>query len=84
MGISLYLLVGVFALDRCYLLSWFWLGWFRLNCACCLSIAITTVESVDLLHVHIAEAVPLTESALASLLFFLNGRTTVLKRNTSS
>ena len=83
-----YLLVGVLAgeigFHRCYHLVRLWLGWFRLNCACCLSIANTTIESVDLLHVHIAEAVPLTEPALAFLLFFLNGRTTVLKRNTSS
>ena len=48
------------------------------NFACCLSIASTAVESVDLLHVHIAEAFSLTELALASF-YALNGWRTVLK-----
>ena len=54
------------------------------NFACCLSIARTAVESVDLLHVHFAEAFSLTELALASS-YALNGLLTVLKeenRNT--
>ena len=48
------------------------------NFACCLSIACTAVESVDLLDIHIAEAFSLTECTLASF-YTLNGRTTVLK-----
>lgn len=71
-------LIGVFAgqigFHRCHHFCGFWLG--GVGLACCLSIARTAVESVDLLHVHFAEAFSLTELALASF-YALNGLLTV-------